>query len=68
MVMTAPLEDDAVLVEVRVSNNIRIAAELAAIVGSKPVSELLEDILVGYLARIGYLGAPETIDPCLLLN
>ncbi|MDA0652922.1 MAG: hypothetical protein O3C49_06565 [Proteobacteria bacterium] len=63
--MIAPLEDDAVLVEVRVNNNIIIAAELAAIAGSKPVSELLEDILVEYLEKTGYLSDPETVSPRL---
>ena len=55
MVSVAPVGDDPVFVEVQVNPKVRIAAELAAIAGSKPVSEFLEDILVDYLAKSGYL-------------
>ena len=60
MVSVAPIGDDPVFVEVQVNSRVRIATELAAIAGSKPVSEFLEDILVDYLAKSGYL--EETVD------
>lgn len=65
MVVIDPLEDDSILVEVRVNNKIWVAAELAAIAGSKPVSKFLEDILVEYLKKTGYLSDPVAISPRL---
>jgi hypothetical protein len=52
--MTASVGEDPVFVEVRVCDHIRIAAERAAIAHSTTVSELLEDILISYLAKSGY--------------
>ncbi len=68
MVTIAPVGEDPVFVEVRVCNEIRIATELAAIAGSKPVSEFLEDILVDYLAKSGYLSGPVTISHSMAPN
>ena len=56
MVSTASINDSPVFVEVQVNNKVRIAAEMAAIAGSKQMSDFLEDILVDYLSTSGYLG------------
>ena len=58
MATTAPAGNDSEFVELRVCDKIRVAAELAASASSKPVPEFLEDILVDYLAKSGYLSDP----------
>ena len=58
MVTTASFGEDSVLVEVRVSDKIRTAAQLAAIADSKSVPEFLEDILIDYLVKARYLSDP----------
>ena len=68
MITTASVGGDPVFVEVRVCKEIRIAAELAAIAGSKPVSDFLEDILIDHLAKSGYLRDPVNINQCLSSN
>jgi hypothetical protein len=56
MVSSGSINDSPVFVELQVNNKVRVAAEMAAIAGSKPMSDLLEDILADYLSTSGYLG------------
>ena len=65
MVTVAPIGEDPVFVELRVSDKVKVAAKMAAIADSKPVSDLLEDILVDYLSKSGYLRDPVDLDSCL---
>jgi len=46
--------EDPEFVEVHVTNEVRIAAEQAAIDSSKSVPEFMEGILANYLAKSGY--------------
>ena len=54
------IDGDSVTVDVKVTNETKTAAELAAIAASKPVSELMQGLLVEHLIRSGHL--PATID------
>ena len=55
MVSSASVEEDPEYIEVHVSDEIRLAAETAAMTEAKSVSELLKEILERYLTRSGYL-------------
>ena len=55
MVAIIPTDDDPAVVDVHVSKTVRATAEFAAIVNSKTVDELVEQILVDYLVKTGHL-------------
>ena len=64
MVTVAPVGEDPVFVELRVNDKVKAAAKMAAIADSKPIFDLLEDILVEYLAKSGYLSDHADLGPC----
>jgi hypothetical protein len=68
MVSVASIDEEPVFVEVEVGHKVRVATELAAIAGAKPVSDLLEDILVDYLSKSGYLADPIDFKKVLAAN
>ena len=60
--MTPLVEEESVFFEVRLCDKMRIATEAAATASSKPIPDLLEDILIAYLAKSGYLRDPAKIN------
>ena len=62
MEMTPLVEEEPVFVEVQVCDQVRIATEAAATASSKPIPDFLEDILIAYLAKSGYLSDPVKIN------
>lgn len=68
MVPAAAVNEESVFVEIQVGRKVRIATEMAANDGSRPVSDLLEDLLIDYLSKSGYLAAPVDLKKVLASN
>ena len=60
--MTAPKAagDNPVIVRVRVSKKVMVAAKLAAISHDKPLCQLVKDVLVDHLVTREYLTRPNS--------